>query len=229
MAPWLTLLVLSNGSVPTLVKCFTWSSHLLFSNTLLSTPCNIGKESKGDWLAYHHTELGVRSSPCSPWCSPFPTLVPHLSCSSYHLTPLQRDINPRLGDILQKLAPFLKMYGEYVKNFDRAMELVSAWTHRSLLFRDIVHGIQVGPCHSLRGTALGLCFHMEKSVLLWYVSRCFIGALTLTITPRDKLSFSFSQWGNRGWKRLYDLCCHKLFLIKPESKCHSSSTASLNG
>ncbi|XP_015981522.2 FYVE, RhoGEF and PH domain-containing protein 3 isoform X8 [Rousettus aegyptiacus] len=52
------------------------------------------------------------------------------------------DINPRLGDILQKLAPFLKMYGEYVKNFDRAMELVSAWTHRSLLFRDIVHGIQ---------------------------------------------------------------------------------------
>ncbi|XP_023378358.1 FYVE, RhoGEF and PH domain-containing protein 3 isoform X4 [Pteropus vampyrus] len=52
------------------------------------------------------------------------------------------DINPRLGDILQKLAPFLKMYGEYVKNFDRAMELVSAWTQRSLLFRDIVHGIQ---------------------------------------------------------------------------------------
>ena len=31
-------------------------------------------------------------------------------------------MNPRLGDILQKLAPFLKMYGEYVKNFDRAMD-----------------------------------------------------------------------------------------------------------
>ncbi|XP_019569400.2 FYVE, RhoGEF and PH domain-containing protein 3 isoform X1 [Rhinolophus sinicus] len=52
------------------------------------------------------------------------------------------DMNPRLGDILQKLAPFLKMYGEYVKNFDRAMELVSAWTQRSLLFRDVVHSIQ---------------------------------------------------------------------------------------
>lgn len=50
--------------------------------------------------------------------------------------------NPRLGDILQKLAPFLKMYGEYVKNFDRAVELVSAWTQRSSLFRDVVHGIQ---------------------------------------------------------------------------------------
>ncbi|XP_036893071.1 FYVE, RhoGEF and PH domain-containing protein 3 isoform X3 [Sturnira hondurensis] len=52
------------------------------------------------------------------------------------------DMNPRFGDILQKLAPFLKMYGEYVKNFDRAVELVSAWTQRSPLFRDIIHSIQ---------------------------------------------------------------------------------------
>ncbi|XP_054583396.1 FYVE, RhoGEF and PH domain-containing protein 3 [Eptesicus fuscus] len=52
------------------------------------------------------------------------------------------DVNPRFGDILQKLAPFLKMYGEYVKNFDRAAGLVSAWTQRSALFRDVVHGIQ---------------------------------------------------------------------------------------
>uniref|UniRef100_A0A8C3X5N5 FYVE, RhoGEF and PH domain containing 3 n=1 Tax=Catagonus wagneri TaxID=51154 RepID=A0A8C3X5N5_9CETA len=52
------------------------------------------------------------------------------------------DTNPRLGDILQKLAPFLKMYGEYVKNFDRAMELVSTWTQRSPLFKDIVQGVQ---------------------------------------------------------------------------------------
>ncbi|XP_064147131.1 FYVE, RhoGEF and PH domain-containing protein 3 isoform X6 [Loxodonta africana] len=52
------------------------------------------------------------------------------------------DVNPRLGDILQKLAPFLKMYGEYVKNFDRAMELVGTWTQRSVLFKDIVHDIQ---------------------------------------------------------------------------------------
>ncbi|XP_058422076.1 FYVE, RhoGEF and PH domain-containing protein 3 isoform X2 [Diceros bicornis minor] len=60
------------------------------------------------------------------------------------------DSNPRLGDILQKLAPFLKMYGEYVKNFDRAMELVSTWTQRSLLFKDIVQGIQKqGVCGNL--------------------------------------------------------------------------------
>ncbi|XP_042542614.1 FYVE, RhoGEF and PH domain-containing protein 3 isoform X2 [Dipodomys spectabilis] len=52
------------------------------------------------------------------------------------------DTNPRLGDILQKLAPFLKMYGEYVKNFDRAMGLVSTWTQRSLPFKDVIHSIQ---------------------------------------------------------------------------------------
>ncbi|XP_045434706.1 FYVE, RhoGEF and PH domain-containing protein 3, partial [Pipistrellus kuhlii] len=52
------------------------------------------------------------------------------------------DWNPRFGDILQKLAPFLKMYGEYVKNFDRAVGLVNAWSQRSPLFRDVVQGIQ---------------------------------------------------------------------------------------
>ncbi|OBS57869.1 hypothetical protein A6R68_11002 [Neotoma lepida] len=52
------------------------------------------------------------------------------------------DTNPRLGDILQKLAPFLKMYGEYVKNFDRAMGLVSTWTQRSPQFKDVIHRIQ---------------------------------------------------------------------------------------
>ncbi|XP_073675067.1 faciogenital dysplasia isoform X2 [Garra rufa] len=50
--------------------------------------------------------------------------------------------NPRIGDILQKLAPFLKMYGEYVKNFDRAMDLVSAWTQRSAQFKSVVQNIQ---------------------------------------------------------------------------------------
>lgn len=52
------------------------------------------------------------------------------------------DTKPRLGDILQKLAPFLKMYGEYVKNFDRAMGLVSTWTQRSPQFKDVIYTIQ---------------------------------------------------------------------------------------
>ncbi|XP_061418672.1 FYVE, RhoGEF and PH domain-containing protein 4-like [Lethenteron reissneri] len=52
------------------------------------------------------------------------------------------DTNPRIGDILQKLAPFLKMYGVYVKNFDDAHKLVSTWTTQSSRFADIVLDIQ---------------------------------------------------------------------------------------
>ncbi|KAJ6650322.1 hypothetical protein lerEdw1_013395 [Lerista edwardsae] len=52
------------------------------------------------------------------------------------------DTSPRISDILQKLAPFLKMYGEYVKNFDNAMELVKTWTERSCLFKSIIQDIQ---------------------------------------------------------------------------------------
>ncbi|XP_053576728.1 FYVE, RhoGEF and PH domain-containing protein 3 [Bombina bombina] len=52
------------------------------------------------------------------------------------------DTNPRIGDILQKLAPFLKMYGEYVKNFDKAMDMVNTWTQRSATFKEVIHTIQ---------------------------------------------------------------------------------------
>ncbi|KAM3609265.1 uncharacterized protein V6R79_012024 [Siganus canaliculatus] len=49
---------------------------------------------------------------------------------------------PRIGDILQKLTPFLKMYAEYVKNFDKAMELLKQWTDRSPQFKAIIVEIQ---------------------------------------------------------------------------------------
>ncbi|XP_048404435.2 FYVE, RhoGEF and PH domain-containing protein 4a isoform X2 [Stegostoma tigrinum] len=49
---------------------------------------------------------------------------------------------PQIGDILQKLAPFLKMYGEYVKNFEKAMALLKTWMGRSPQFKAIVEEIQ---------------------------------------------------------------------------------------
>uniref|UniRef100_A0A3Q1ARJ4 FYVE, RhoGEF and PH domain containing 4a n=1 Tax=Amphiprion ocellaris TaxID=80972 RepID=A0A3Q1ARJ4_AMPOC len=49
---------------------------------------------------------------------------------------------PRIGDILQKLTPFLKMYAEYVKNFDKAMELLKQWNDRSPQFKAIIQEIQ---------------------------------------------------------------------------------------
>lgn len=52
------------------------------------------------------------------------------------------DINFCFGDILQKLVLFLKMYGEYVKNFDRVMGLVSIWIQCFLQFKDVIYIIQ---------------------------------------------------------------------------------------
>lgn len=56
-----------------------------------------------------------------------------------------RASTPRIGDILLKLTPFLKMYAEYVKNFDKAMELLKQWTDRSPQFKAIIQEIQVLP------------------------------------------------------------------------------------
>ncbi|XP_058511636.1 FYVE, RhoGEF and PH domain-containing protein 4 isoform X3 [Ochotona princeps] len=52
------------------------------------------------------------------------------------------ETTPRIGDILQKLAPFLKMYGEYVKGFDNAMELVKNMTERTPQFKAVIEEIQ---------------------------------------------------------------------------------------
>ncbi|NXT61430.1 FGD2 protein, partial [Chaetops frenatus] len=53
--------------------------------------------------------------------------------------------NPRIGDVIQKLAPFLKMYGEYVKNFDKAVELITAWSEKSPPFQELIADIQTVP------------------------------------------------------------------------------------
>ncbi|XP_064328327.1 FYVE, RhoGEF and PH domain-containing protein 2 [Phalacrocorax carbo] len=50
--------------------------------------------------------------------------------------------NPRIGDVIQKLAPFLKMYGEYVKNFDKAVELITIWSEKSPPFQELIADIQ---------------------------------------------------------------------------------------
>ncbi|KAJ8371328.1 hypothetical protein SKAU_G00113560 [Synaphobranchus kaupii] len=82
--------------------------------------------------------MGIFSNICSIYCFHQQFLLPALEKRME-----EWDSNPRIGDILQKLAPFLKMYGEYVKNFDRAMELVNTWMERSSQFKAIIHGIQV--------------------------------------------------------------------------------------
>ncbi|TTB56414.1 FYVE, RhoGEF and PH domain-containing protein 1 [Bagarius yarrelli] len=88
--------------------------------------------------------MGIFSNICSIYCFHQQFLLPALEKRME-----EWDVNPRIGDILQKLAPFLKMYGEYVKNFDTAMELVNTWMERSSQFKAIVHDIQRIPRYEL--------------------------------------------------------------------------------
>ncbi|XP_056130132.1 FYVE, RhoGEF and PH domain-containing protein 1 [Lampris incognitus] len=80
---------------------------------------------------------GIFSNICSIYCFHQQFLLPALQRRME-----EWDSNPRIGDILQKLAPFLKMYGEYIKNFDHALELINTWMDRCATFKTIIHDIQ---------------------------------------------------------------------------------------
>ncbi|XP_020026102.1 FYVE, RhoGEF and PH domain-containing protein 2 isoform X5 [Castor canadensis] len=85
--------------------------------------------------------------------------------SQFFLPELQRRLEdwtatPRIGDVIQKLAPFLKMYSEYVKNFERAAELLAAWTDKSPPFQEVIARIQ----SSEASGSLTLQHHMLEPV-----------------------------------------------------------------
>jgi len=44
---------------------------------------------------------------------------------------------------MKKFAPFLKLYTEYVRNFDNAMTTINQWMDKSPRFLKIVEEIQV--------------------------------------------------------------------------------------
>ncbi|XP_037315790.2 FYVE, RhoGEF and PH domain-containing protein 4-like [Pungitius pungitius] len=50
--------------------------------------------------------------------------------------------SPRLGGVLLQHAPFLRIYADYILNFEQAMELLRTWSERSSVFRDIIQDIQ---------------------------------------------------------------------------------------
>ncbi|XP_060081887.1 FYVE, RhoGEF and PH domain-containing protein 4-like [Ylistrum balloti] len=58
--------------------------------------------------------------------------------------------DPKIGDLMRSNAPFLKLYTEYVKNFDHAMNLINLWSEKSSRFAAIMQEIQKSPeCGSL--------------------------------------------------------------------------------
>ncbi|XP_071483287.1 FYVE, RhoGEF and PH domain-containing protein 2-like, partial [Diadema antillarum] len=50
--------------------------------------------------------------------------------------------NPCLGDILVRLSPFLKLYTDYVSNFDNAIKCLNTWTTKVPKFASLLQEIQ---------------------------------------------------------------------------------------
>ncbi|KAL4226024.1 FYVE [Mactra antiquata] len=51
----------------------------------------------------------------------------------------------KIGDIMAKLAPFLKIYTEYVKNYDTAMAMIDKYVSQSPKFASLLQEIQTSP------------------------------------------------------------------------------------
>jgi len=48
-----------------------------------------------------------------------------------------------IGDVMKKFAPFLKLYVDYVQNFDRAMHTINYWMEKSPKFAHLIDSLQV--------------------------------------------------------------------------------------
>lgn len=59
---------------------------------------------------------------------------------------------------MRKFAPFLKLYSEYVKNFDCAMKMIKFWCERSPRFGRLILDIQVIKFAS--GPNQHMCMHI---------------------------------------------------------------------
>lgn len=50
---------------------------------------------------------------------------------------------PYIGDVMKKLAPFLKLYVDYVENFGNAMDTINTWIEKSTEFASLLQALQV--------------------------------------------------------------------------------------
>ena len=54
-----------------------------------------------------------------------------------------RSSGPQVGAVLKKFAPFLKLYTDYIKNFDNATSVITMWSAKSSKFLSLLEELQV--------------------------------------------------------------------------------------
>ena len=78
------------------------------------------------------------------WCG-----YPSIHWSAYTIFNLKdisllypyRESKQQIGDIMKMFTPYLKMYTEYVKHFDGALDLVAAWNAKHVEFSKMLRSL----------------------------------------------------------------------------------------
>ena len=65
---------------------------------------------------------------------------------------------------MRELAPFLKMYTEYVKNYDNAMHLIGTWYQKQSRFAAIMDHVHV----SLKEKSCFISSNLYKAMVMEY-------------------------------------------------------------
>ena len=89
-----------------------------------------------------------------------PRSTPHsctCSASKSHLFDYNREEHLKIGDIMRKLTPYLKLYTDYVKDFQKASALVDYWENKSSAFAAMIREIRV------RSLCINLLLHSLHS------------------------------------------------------------------
>ena len=92
----------------------------------------------------------------------------HIDCSilslfTVHAVFIHRESERRIGDLMKKNAPFLKLYTAYIKNFDNAMSLINHWLEKSPKFAAIIQEIQVTTSQSELCLCVCVCACMHAN------------------------------------------------------------------
>ena len=72
------------------------------------------------------------------------------------MTSPPRDSHEGLGDVICRLAPFLKLYTTYTAGFEDAMKLLTEWTEKSKKFDSLVREFEVSWAAAAAGSGFFL-------------------------------------------------------------------------
>ncbi len=90
----------------------------------------------------------------------------------------------KIGDVMRKLTPFLKLYTEYVKDFQKASALVDTYEEKSSAFAAALKDIRVGICMwregslfaaGLKDIMVGICMWREGSLFAAALKDIWLG------------------------------------------------------